>query len=86
MIAVDRRQQGRRLGSDLAIDAPGRAPNVTGEVGLKLVVLDVIGDGDEEVYARRMAFYQRLGFRSFEDRSEQMFITIDTIQAMFGEV
>ena len=84
MIAVDRRQQGRGLGSDLAIDALGRALNVASEVGLKLVVLDVIGGGGEEVFTRRMAFYQRLGFRSFEDRPERMFITIDTIRAMFS--
>ena len=85
MIAVDRSWQGRRLGSDLAIDALGRARNVAGEVGLKLVVLDVIGDGGNETFGRRMAFYRRLGFRSFHDRPERMFITIDTIRAMFGD-
>ena len=45
MIAVDERRQGKRLGSDLAVDALGRALNVAGQVGLKLVVLDVIDDG-----------------------------------------
>ena len=83
MIAVDERRQGKGLGSDLAVDALGRALNVASEVGLKLVVLDVIDDGGEEVFARRMEFYRRLGFRSFQDRPERMFITIDTIRAMF---
>ena len=85
MIAVDGRQQGAGLGSDLAVDALGRALNVAGEVGLKLVVLDVIGDGGKEVFARRMEFYRRLGFQSLEDRPNRMFITIDTIRAMFSE-
>ena len=85
MIAVDRRRQGMGLGSDLAVDALGRALNVAGEVGLKLVVLDVIDDGGEEVFARRMEFSRRLGFRSFEDRPDRMFITIGTIRAMFDE-
>ena len=85
MIAVDERRQGMGLGSDLAIDALGRALNVAGEVGLKLVVLDVIDDGGKDVFARRMAFYRRLGFRGFQDRPERMFIAIDTIRAMFGE-
>ena len=85
MIAVDRSWQGKGLGSDLAVDALGRARNVAGEVGLKLVVLDVIGDGGNEVFARRVEFYRRLGFRSFQDRPERMFITIDTIRAMFGD-
>ena len=62
-----------------------RALSVASEVGLKLVVLDVIDDGGEEVLARRMEFYRRLGFRSLEDRPERMFITVDTIRAMFGE-
>ena len=85
MIAVDRSRQGKGLGSDLAVDALGRALNVAGEVGLKLVVLDVIGDGGDEAFARRMEFYRRLGLRSFEDRAERMFITIDTIRAMFAD-
>ena len=85
MIAVDRSWQGRGLGPDLAIDALGRARNVAGEVGLKLVVLNVIGDGGSDAFARRMAFYRRLGFRSFQDRPERMFIAIGTIRAMFGD-
>ena len=84
MIAVDERRQGMGLGSDLAVDALGRAASVAGEVGLKLVILDVIDDGGEDVFQRRMAFYRRLGFRSLEDRPDRMFITIDTIRAMFG--
>ena len=85
MIAVDRSRQGKGLGSDLAVDALGRALNVAGEVGLKLVILDVIGDGGNEAFAHRMEFYRRLGFQSFQDRPERMFITIDTIRAMFGD-
>ncbi|MCY3877913.1 MAG: GNAT family N-acetyltransferase [Rhodobacteraceae bacterium] len=85
MIAVDRSWQGKGLGSDLAIDALGRALSVAGEVGLKLVVLDVIDDGENEAFARRMEFYLRLGFQSFHDRPERMFITVGTIRGMFGD-
>ena len=85
MIAVDQSRQGKGLGSDLAVDALRRALRVAGEVGLKLVVLDVIEDGGADVFARRMGFYKQLGFRSLEDRSERMFIAIDTIRAMFSE-
>ncbi len=56
MIAVDERWQGMGLGSDLAVDALGRALNVAGEVGLKLVVLDVIDDGGEDVLAAAWRF------------------------------
>ncbi len=53
--------------------------------GLKLVVLDVIDDGENEACARRMTFYQCLGSRSFQDRPERMFIAIEAIPAMFSE-
>ena len=76
MIAVDRYSQGKGL---------ARARNVADEVGLKLVVLDVIDDGGNEAFVRRMAFYRRLGFQSFQDRPERMFLTIDTIRAMFDD-
>ncbi len=85
MIAVDRSRQGQGLGSDLAIDALGRALNVAGEVGLKLVILDVIDDGGAKAFMRRKAFYHRLGFQSFQDRPERMFITVDTIRTMFSD-
>ena len=85
MIAVDGRRQRMGLGSDLAVDGLGRALNVAGEVGLKLVVLDVIDDGGEDVFARRREFYRCLGFWSFEDCPKRMFIMIDPIRAMFSE-
>lgn len=85
MIAVDQRWQGRGLGSYLAIDALNRARNVADEVGLKLIVLDVINDGGDDVFARRVAFYRRLGFQSFQDRTERMFIALHTVRQMFDQ-
>ena len=64
-------------------DALGRTRSVAGEVGLKLVVLDVIDDGGNEVFVRRRQFYRHLGFQSFQDRPERMFIA--TMRAMFGD-
>ena len=85
MVAVDKRRQGSGLGADLVIDSLYRARHVADQVGLKLVVLDVIDDGGTEAFVRRQAFYERLGFRSFQDRPERMFITIGTIRAMFDQ-
>ena len=85
MMAVVQSRQGKGLGSDLAIDALGRALKVAGEVGPKLVVLDMIDNGGVEAFARRTGFYLRLGFRSFRDRPERMFITVGTIGTLFGD-
>lgn len=85
MIAVDHWGQGWGLGSDLAIDALGRALNVAGEVGLTLVVMDVLDEGGKRAFARRRKFYRRVGFRSFRDRRERMFMLIDKIRAVYGD-
>ena len=65
MIAVDKSLQGRGLGTDLLIDALRRAWNVSKEVGLKLVILDVIEDDGNKAFQRRKEFYRRMGFESF---------------------
>ena len=85
MIAVDKSQQGKGLGTDLLIDALLRAYRVSKEVGLNLVVLDVIDDGGDSAFHRRKEFYRRMGFESFSDHPQRMFITIGTIRSMFPE-
>jgi len=50
-----------------------------------VVVLDVIDAAGNKAFARRVAFYRRLGFQSFRDHPERMFITSDTIRGMFGD-
>jgi hypothetical protein len=72
------------LGSNLAIDALRRALNVAGEVGVKPIVQDVIDDGGNAAFMGRREFYRSRGFLNFQDSQERMFITIDTIRAMFG--
>ena len=86
MIAADKNQQGKGLGTDLLIDALLRACRVSKEVGLKLVMLDVIDDGGDSAFRRRKEFYRRMGFESFSDHPQRMFMTIGTIRSMFPEV
>ncbi len=85
MIAVDQRVQGRGLGTDLVIDALGRACEISNEVGLKLIVLDVIDDGGSAAFLRRRDFYRSLGFETFSDCPERMFMTMGAIRQMFPE-
>ena len=85
MIAVDKSQQGKGLGTYLLIDALLRACRVSKEAGLKLVILDVINDGGDATFQRRREFYRRMGFQSFSDHPQRMFITIATIREMFPD-
>ena len=68
------------------IDALLRACRVSTEVGLKLVLLDVIDDGGDSAFQRRKEFYRRMGFESFSDHPQRMFMTIGTIRSIFPEV
>jgi len=45
--------------------------------------MDVIDGGGNGAFMRRMEFDRRLGFQSFQDHPERMFISIDTVQGMF---
>ena len=64
-LAVDEAYRGRRLGSDLLIDAARRCLAAAGTVGARAVIVQAIDEG-----AR--AFYERFGFRPFSDREPLM--------------
>ena len=51
------------------------------EIGLTVVILDVLEDGGAEETARRRRFYERLGFRSMPSRPTRMYFSIKNIRA-----
>ena len=66
-LAVDTNYQGRRLGSDLLIDAAWRALTAADLVGARAIVVQAI-DGQAR------AFYERFGFRPYSDREPLMLL------------
>ena len=66
-LAVDGDYHGRRLGTDLLIDAANRALAAAGVVGARAVIVQAI---DEPA----RAFYEKFGFRPFSDREPLMLI------------
>lgn len=85
MIGVDKREQGNGLGVVLLADALKRVSNASDAIGLKAVLLDVVDDDGPDAYGRRLAFYRRMGFRSFPSRESRMFLTLKDIRAAFEE-
>ena len=81
MIAVDERHQGRGLGRVLLADALDRAARAGEQVGVKAVVLDVIGDGGPATTERRRAFYLGMGFQPFPSRPSRLFMATATVRA-----
>ena len=67
-LAVDEDWRGRRLGSDLLIDATGRCLAAAGVVGARAVVVQAI---DEQA----TTFYAKFGFRPFSD-GEPLMLTL----------
>ena len=66
-LAVDERWRGRRLGSDLLIDATRRCAAAASVVGARAVVVQAIDEW-------ATAFYAKFGFRPFSDREPCMLI------------
>ena len=83
MIGVDIREQGNGLGVILLADALKRTIKAADLIGLKAVILDVVDNDGQDAYQRRLAFYRRMGFRSFPSRESRMFLTIKDIRAAF---
>lgn len=79
MFGVDETYQGRGLGRVLLADALKRAARVSEEIGLAVVILDVLDDGDAEAVEKRYRFYEAFGFISFPSRRLRMFIPTATI-------
>ena len=85
IIGVDRRVQGHGLGQILLVDALKRVLSLSEEIGLAVVILDVIEDGGAEETARRTRFYERLGFQSMSSRSTRMYFAMKNIRAALEE-
>jgi len=82
MFGVDEKYQGRGLGRVLLADALKRAASVSEQIGIAVVVLDVLDDGDAKAVEKRYRFYEEFGFISFPSRRLRMFIPIATILQM----
>ncbi len=66
-LAVDEAYRGRRLGSDLLINAARRSLAAAGTVGARAVIVQAIDE-------RAKAFYKRFGFRPFSEREPLMLV------------
>ena len=77
-LAVDSPYKGRRLGSDLLIDAIRRARAAAEVIGARAIVVQSIDE-------RAKSFYERFGFRPFSDREPLMLILrMSEVDALLG--
>ncbi|PSM16130.1 GNAT family N-acetyltransferase [Nitratireductor sp. StC3] len=84
MIGVDQRYTGRGYGGDLLVDALQRIAFAAESLGIAVVVLDVLDDGNPGLTARRKKLYEGYGFIPFKSDPLRMFLPVATIQEILG--
>jgi ribosomal protein S18 acetylase RimI-like enzyme len=79
MIGVDQRFAGRGYGGDLLIDALKRIVRAADTLGIAVVMLDVLDDGDASLVARRKALYEGYGFAPLPSIPLRLFLPLGAI-------
>jgi ribosomal protein S18 acetylase RimI-like enzyme len=84
MIGVDRRYAGRGLGGDLLVDALTRVALAADSIGIAVVMLDVLDDGNPDLVARRTRLYEGYGFTPLPSNPLRLFLPVATIRKLIG--
>lgn len=82
MIGVDRRHAGQGYGGDLLIDALLRVMHAAERIGISVVIIDVLDDGNADLVARRSALYIRYGFQPLPSNPRRLFLPVATIKLL----
>lgn len=84
MIGVDARHQGHGYGGDLLVDALTRIAHAADSIGIAVVILDVLDDGDAEQVARRKLHYESYGFQPLASRPLRLFLPLAVVRQLIG--
>lgn len=85
MIGVDQRYAGQGFGGDLLVDALLRVAQAAEHVGIAMIILDVLDDGDPELVERRVKLYVGYGFQPLPSNPLRMFLSVATVRKMIAE-
>jgi hypothetical protein len=81
MIGVDARFAGNGYGGDLLIDGLNRIARAADDLGIAVVMLDVLDCGNLEKVARRLKLYTSYGFLPLPSNPLRLFMPLDTVRA-----
>lgn len=81
VLGVTTNHQGTGLGRALMGDAFKRTLVTAQHIGVAVLTLDILDEGDSHEVERRRRFYLRLGFEEFPDHPMSMFIAVARIHA-----
>jgi len=81
-VAVSEAAQGHGIGSILMHHVFEKACRISEQAGCFAIVLDVMGDGGEEAFQRRRAWYAAFGFQPFASNRARLFMTMKQVRAI----
>jgi hypothetical protein len=85
MIGVDQRYSGNGHGGVLLVDALTRITRAADEIGIAVVMLDILDCGNLDLVARRKNLHSSYGFTPLPSNNLRMFLPIGTIRTLFDE-
>jgi GNAT superfamily N-acetyltransferase len=85
MIGVDRRFHGKGHGDDLLVDALIRIARAAEEIGLAIVMLDILDCGDPERVEQRRRLYMRRGFTPLPSNPLRLFLPVATVRKLLDK-
>ena len=80
MIGVDQRYAGKGHGGDLLADALLRIEQAAERIGIAMVVLDVLDDGNPDFVRRRKTLYLRYVFEALPSNPLRLFLPVAAIR------
>lgn len=82
MIGVDSKFQGRGYGGDLLLDCLTRLARAAEDLGIALVMLDVLDCGDPEKVSKRKKLYVGYGFEPLPSNGLRLFLPMATVRTL----
>jgi GNAT superfamily N-acetyltransferase len=82
MIAVHRDHQKQGYGGDLLVDALRRIAGAADQIGIAVVLLDVLDCGQPERVALRHRIYESFGFAPLPSQPHRLFLSVATVRAL----
>lgn len=84
MIGVDKRFAGKGYGGDLLVDALTRIARAADDLGIAVVMLDVLDCGDADLVQRRLKLYTGYGFVPLPSRPLRLFLPIAIVRELLS--
>ncbi len=82
MIGVDLRFVGHGYGGDLLADCLKRIARIADELGVSVVMLDVLDDGNPELVEKRKRLYAGYGFMPLPSNEIRLFLPLATVRQL----